>query len=163
MRLYFLRHGIAEEREPGLQDFGRKLTPEGIEEMHRSAAGMKRLGLKFDAILSSPLIRARETAAIVAETLGQEMREEPLLASGAGLEEFRKAVKDQPDGAHVLLVGHEPDLSETISALIGGGMVRMKKGALACVNAREVRADWGELRWLLNPDHLALGAREESP
>jgi phosphohistidine phosphatase len=154
MRLYFLRHGIAEDREIGETDFDRKLTPEGIEEMRRSAVGMKALGLKFDAVLSSPLVRARETAEIVGEALGLEVRLEEALASGAGMQDFARAVKGQPDKAHLLLVGHEPDFSETISALIGGGLVRMKKGALACVDARRMAPDEGELRWLLNPEHL---------
>jgi phosphohistidine phosphatase len=157
MRLYFLRHGIAEDRRPDLPDARRRLTPEGIDEMKAVGRGMKALGLKFDAILTSPLLRARETAEIAADALGarEVLREEPLLASGAGFSDVIRSLEGTGGRAHVLLVGHEPDFSEAVSELIGGGAVRMKKAALACVDASALRPGAGELRWLLEPAQLS--------
>jgi phosphohistidine phosphatase len=157
MRLYFLRHGIAEDRRPDLPDARRRLTSEGVEEMKNVARGMRALDLRFDALFTSPLARARETAEIVAEALKAEerLREEPLLASGCDFGDVAGALQGLPDRSHVLLVGHEPDFSALISDFIGGGAVRMKKAALACVDAPALRPGAGELRWLLNPEHLS--------
>lgn len=153
MRLYFLRHGIAEEREPGRPDSARKLTPAGIAEMERVGAGLKALGLEFDAILTSPLVRARETAEIAAGALKLNVLEEPRLASGAGFGDLQEALESQPERARLLLVGHEPDFSLFVEALTGG-RVRMKKASVALVEARKVEPGIGELRWLLEPGHL---------
>lgn len=157
MRVYFLRHGDAEDRRAGLSDSERRLTGEGIEEMRAVARGMKRLGLEFDRILTSPYLRARETAAIAAEALKQQdrLREEPGLRSGC---EFRDllAVLDavRPD-ERVLLVGHEPDFSTFVSAIIGGGAMRMRKAGLAAVEWTPPEPGAGELLFLLAPTHLA--------
>lgn len=162
MKLYFLRHGIAEDPRAGLPDARRALTPEGEAQMRAVGRGMEALGLRFDAILTSPLARARQTAEIAARELGQgeRVREEPALASGAGLPDLARALEGQPETARLLLVGHEPDFSEMIGALIGGGSVRVKKASLACVEALRVRSGSGELRWLLKPEHLCrLGDR----
>lgn len=156
MKLYFLRHGIAEDRSADGSDAGRRLTSEGIEEMHRVAAGIRTLDLELTVLLASPLVRARETAEIVARTLDVpgKLREEPLLASGCDVQAIAHAVEELAPKARVLLVGHEPDFSEAISDLIGGGSVRMKKASLACVDWPTRRVGGGELRWLLTADQL---------
>lgn len=156
MHLYFLRHGIAEDRQPGLRDYDRKLTPEGIAEMERVGHGMQALGLQFDAILTSPLVRARETAEIAARQLGQEdrLREEPRLASGARFGALQSSLEGLRGGSHVLLVGHEPEFSLFVSLLTGGSEVRMKKASLACLETRAVEPGAGELRWLLEAGQL---------
>jgi phosphohistidine phosphatase len=157
MRLFLLRHGDAEDRRVGLSDAERRLTPEGIEEMKQVARGMRELDLRPDAILSSPLVRARETAELAAAGLGLEtlLRIEPHLASGARFDDFLRAVRGLPADSRVLLVGHEPDLSHVVSTLIGGGRVRMRKAALACVEWSPPQPGTGELRWLLNPEQIA--------
>src|SRR5687768_492507 len=113
MKLFFLRHGIAEDRRSGFPDEQRRLTAEGIDEMRDVGQGMKALGLQFEAILTSPLTRARETAELAARALGQEDRlhEEPRLASGATFSAFEAALQGRSPRDSVLLVGHEPDLS----------------------------------------------------
>lgn len=158
MKLYFLRHGIAEDPGPGTRDFDRRLTPEGITEMEGVGRGLKVLGLDFDAILTSPLVRARETAALAAQALGREDRLticQPL-ASGAGFSDLKSALDGQHSRARVLLVGHEPDMSTLISYLVGGGAVRMKKASLAYVEAFPISPGAGELRWLLTAEQLCL-------
>lgn len=157
MRLYFLRHGVAEDRAPGVPDAGRKLTPEGIVEMKQVALGMKALDLRIGAVITSPLVRARETAVIAARALELEdrLKEDDRLACGCGLRDLGEALAGQDRNARVLLVGHEPDMSEMVGELIGGGVVRMKKAALACVETQALSRGSGELRWLLEPDHAA--------
>lgn len=156
MRLYFLRHGIAEDRHPGGSDHSRRLTPEGVEEMERVSRGMQALGLDFDLILTSPLTRARETAGIVARTLRAEecLREEPRLACGCRLGDLQSVLTHCAGKSRVLLVGHEPDFSTLASALTGGSRVRMKKASLACVATDLPEPGRGELRWLLEAEQL---------
>src|SRR2546427_12020868 len=72
MMLYVLRHGVAEEVGPEGTDGSRRLTPGGRRKLRAAAAGVRGLGVAFDAILTSPLVRAGETAAIVAEALGNQ-------------------------------------------------------------------------------------------
>jgi len=156
MKLYFLRHGIAEEHRPGLPDGERHLTPEGVEEMRAVGRALKLLELELDTVLTSPLVRARDTARLAAEALGLEdrVREEIRLASGCGFQDLAAALEGVPEKARVLLVGHEPDFSTLISQLIGGGAVRMKKASLASVDAPRIAPGAGELRWLLTSGQL---------
>lgn len=156
MKIYFLRHGDAEERQPGLSDAQRQLTAAGIEEMRAVGKGMAALDLRLDTILTSPLIRAAQTAGLAAEALGlmDHLREDQRLASGARFADLDHALQDEKPTARVLLVGHEPDFSSLIAELIGGGNVRIKKAALACVDVTSVSRGAGELRWLLEPEQL---------
>ncbi len=124
MKLYLLRHAIAVERgTPGFEDDSlRPLTEAGRDKMQRIARGMKTLGLSFDHILTSAYVRAEQTATIVAAALGSEKRlmTEPLLAADqephAILTNLAGA---EGESSNVLLVGHEPYLSELASLLIG--------------------------------------------
>ena len=158
MELYFLRHGRAED--PGSRgvsdDFSRALTKKGIEELHAEADGLERLGVQPDVVLTSPLVRARQTAEVVAKRLGvkKEPIETELLAPGCDLEKVRKLVEHHAKRERILLVGHEPDFSAIVGELIGGGAasVEMKKAGLAMIRVdRSVRAGGGVLRWLLPP------------
>jgi phosphohistidine phosphatase len=163
MELYFLRHGKA--AEPGSagagDDFSRALTERGIDELEAEAAALEFLGFKPDVILTSPLIRAKHTAEIVAKRLGLKKRlivAEPL-SSGCDLERLRQLLAHYSNAEKVLLVGHEPDFSAMIGELIGGGAasVEIKKASLAAVKVnRSVRPGGGTLRWLLPPRVLRL-------
>jgi phosphohistidine phosphatase len=153
MRLHFLRHGEAEERRPGLPDGERRLTPAGIREMRDVALGMRALDLRLDAILTSPLARARDTARIVAEALGMQSGEEAWIV-GARVADLAEGLAGMPPGARVLLVGHEPDFSVMVGDLVGGGAVRMRKAGLACVEVASLAPGGGELQWLLTPAQL---------
>lgn len=154
MRLYFLRHGKAESRSSWSGDDGlRPLTADGEATMRREAVAMKRLGVRLALILTSPLVRARRTADIVAETLGMSdaVVEDERLAHGFDAASLATIVADHcPEGA-VMLVGHEPEFSAVVSELIGGGAVVFKKGGLARVDVADVSLRGGELAWLLTP------------
>jgi phosphohistidine phosphatase len=153
MRLYFLRHGIADwpDWDPA-RDHERPLTKDGVKKIKEQARALADLGLKIDAILSSPYARAYQTADIVAGKLGLEVKAEPLLAPGFNADKLAEIVRSFADDQALLLVGHEPNFSMVI-AEITGGRVQMKKGTLARVDVnRELQ---GELVWLLPPKILA--------
>lgn len=153
MKLYLLRHGIAADHGPDGTDASRPLTSEGMDKMRRSARGMQRLDMKLDMLLSSPLVRARQTAEIVGRVLACDMQIADELAPGcdaAGLIELLR----QQAAERVMVVGHEPDFSEMVGALTGGSRVEMKKGALARVNLHSLTIGNGTLMWLLQPHVL---------
>jgi phosphohistidine phosphatase len=155
MELYFLRHGIAADQGPaGMGDAGRPLTKEGIAKMQAEARGMRRLGLKLDALLSSPLVRAHETAAIVGGEFGLDLQQTELLAPGCGLVQLFALLAEYRGLERVMLVGHEPDFSTLIGTLTGGSRVLMKKGGLARVDIERLQQGAGVLTWLLPPHAL---------
>jgi phosphohistidine phosphatase len=122
--------------------------------MKATAKTLARLGLSFDAILSSPYTRAMQTADIVAEQLGLEVVEESRLAPGFNLDRLNEIVSRYPTAQALLLVGHEPTFSATITTLIGGGRITLKKGALARVEITSFEPLGGDLLWLLQPKTL---------
>lgn len=159
MKIYFLRHGAAEERRPGLRDFDRRLTEEGIAEMKRVALGLARLEIEVDHILTSPLPRALETAQIAGAALqaktGVLVTSDELAAGAFGLGELQALVRKTPSAQRLLLVGHEPDFSEVVRDLTGAS-IEMKKAGLAFVETNRIEQDTGVLRWLLTPRQLQL-------
>ncbi|MEA2363516.1 MAG: phosphohistidine phosphatase [Thermoleophilaceae bacterium] len=142
--LWLLRHGDAEDGSP---DAERALTEKGREQARVAGAALKKLDVKVDACLSSPKVRAAETARIACEQLGDvEPQLEPKLAGGP----FDAEALAAGLGDNVLLVGHDPDFSAAIHSLTGA-QVRMKKGGLAGVER-------GELMVLMRPRELnAIG------
>lgn len=141
--IWLLRHGDAEEGSP---DADRRLTERGEREARTAGAALAALGVKLDACLSSPRLRAAETARLACEQVGADrVQLEPALSRGPF-----DAVHLCAGLGEVLLVGHEPDLSNAVRELTGA-RVELKKGALAGVED-------GELRVLLRPgDAAALG------
>jgi len=161
MILYVVRHGIAEERAPAEDDGARRLTPRGRQRIRAAAAGLRALGVQFDVLLTSPLVRAAETAAIVTEVYGGQPvpRELPALAQGAPPVETVRALQPFLRHTHVGIVGHEPGLSEIVALLVTGspeGMaVSLKKGGVAALELRgRSPRTHAKLRWLLAPRHL---------
>jgi phosphohistidine phosphatase len=142
--IWLLRHGDAEQGSP---DAERPLTDKGRRQARIAGAALKELGVEFDACLTSPKVRAADTAAIACEPLGVEPRTEPRLAGGR----FDPIELAAGLGEHVLLVGHEPDFSDAVRDLSGGD-VDFKKGGLAAL-------DGGELRVLMRPAELKRIAR----
>jgi phosphohistidine phosphatase len=137
--LWLLRHAEAEDGSP---DSERQLTKKGRRQAAAAGAALAALGVKFDACLTSPKVRAYETARLACEPLGVEPRHEPKLAGGPFDAEQLAAGLGE-----VLLVGHDPDFSMAIHAMTGA-QVRLKKGGVACV-------DTGELTVLLRPSETA--------
>jgi phosphohistidine phosphatase len=156
MILYFLRHGLASDSNTwNGDDHERPLTNEGVIQIKASANTLKKIGVKVDAILSSPLKRAFQTAQITAKAMDLEVIKDERLAYGFGLESLSKIIAEHPQSAAIMLVGHEPDFSSIVSALTGGSEIIMKKGGLARVDLIESSPPKGELVWLLPPKLLA--------
>ena len=142
--LWLLRHGDAEDGSP---DAERKLTEKGRRQSKAAGAALAALGVKLEACLASPKVRAAQTAELACEALGVEPELEPKLAGGR----FDAEALAAGLGDEVLLVGHDPDFSMAVHALTGA-QVRMKKGGLAGI-------DKGELKVLLRPAELKRIAR----
>jgi phosphohistidine phosphatase len=165
MELYFLRHGIAVEmgRRGFSDDSARPLTARGRRQLRRNSAAIKRLGGKFDLILSSPLVRARQTAEIIARELKLKKRlkfSNALAPGGAARLLLRQLGREKPVPRKILFVGHEPDLGGLISLLATGGrelQLDFKKGGLCKLEAEKLRAGkCATLAWLLTPRQMKL-------
>jgi phosphohistidine phosphatase len=166
MEIYFLRHGDAGSRETWKgTDASRPLSDEGAARMAREASTMALLRLPLDRILASPLVRAQQTAEIVARRLRllDAMTEDDRLAPGFGIDELRSIVREHRGLTGLLLVGHEPDFSSVISACTGGGRVECKKGCLARVDIADPASLSGLLVWLLPPRVLAPNPPSVAP
>ena len=137
--LWLLRHGDAEDGSP---DAERRLTEKGRAQSEAAGAALRALGVELDACLTSPKVRAFETARLACAPLGVEPDAEPRLAGG----EFDALDLVAGRGETVLLVGHDPDFSEAVHTLTGA-RVSMKKGSLAGIGE-------GELKVLLRPAEL---------
>lgn len=147
MRLYFMRHGIAEYSTP---DAERPLTKEGVANTKQAAQKLKALGVSVDHIYSSPRVRARQTAEIVAQALNCEVEIREEVDLGFSITAVEALVRDLDREKSVMFVGHEPDFSTTITSLVGGRIV-MKKGGLARVDVISDQPLLGELVWLIAP------------
>ena len=163
MELYILRHAIAVARETeGFRhDSDRPLTEAGRSKLRRVVRGMNSLGLSFDLILTSPYLRARQTAEIVAKEMGAEKKLErtPHLApDGDPRALIRQITSASTAGERILLVGHEPCLSALISILVSGDErtpITMKKAGLCKVTAQTLRyGRCATLEWLLTPAQM---------
>lgn len=158
MRMYFLRHGLADRSAWSGSDFERPLTPRGMERMGYEAEFIAKLDLALDQIVTSPLTRAYQTAEIVAEHLGllDRMIVDDRLSPGFGRADLAEIIDDHPRAEAIMLVGHEPDFSLTIEGLIGGGSVVCKKGSLARVDLNDAGFLSGELVWLIPPKAMVM-------
>jgi phosphohistidine phosphatase len=158
VRLLIIRHAIAVARgTPGIPDDERPLTPEGRRRFRAAAMGLARIAPRPDAILTSPLPRARQTAEMAAKAWGGPApRDETAMIQGS-LEELSSVLSDHPTDATIALVGHEPHLSWLLAMLIGaedGDRLTFKKGGAACVDLPASLGEGGRLRWFLPPKVL---------
>jgi len=165
MELYLLRHAIAVERgTPGYEmDSKRPLTPDGEEKMERIAEGMRALDLSLNLILSSPYIRARQTADIVAKVFNAQKKMETsvnLAPDGDPKKLISELRESYGSPESILLVGHEPCMSDLASVLLTGrsGLsLVMKKGGLCKLTVDSLQyGRCATLEWLLTPRQLAL-------
>jgi phosphohistidine phosphatase len=167
MNLYILRHGIAAERSaPGFKsDADRPLIPKGRRQLGQITAAMKHMGLDFDLILSSPFLRARQTAEIVTKSLKLKKRlafSDELTPDGDLRMLIRQLNELKPVPENILLVGHEPYLSQLAALLISGGDMagmELKKGGLCKLEAESLHfGQCATLGWLLTPKQMKLMA-----
>ena len=159
LELYLIRHGVAEERgKDWPDDSKRPLTPDGIARLRKVARGLNAVDIAFDQIVTSPLVRTRQTADVFAE----ELKSKPPIATSdalapagtpaAVIQEITKHVRK----ARVALVGHEPNLGELAAQLIGArNPLEFKKGGICRIDFDVLPPKGvGALRWFLTPKIL---------
>jgi phosphohistidine phosphatase len=160
VELYFLRHADAGDPEAWTRpDAERPLSPKGRRQAERLGRHLAALGFEPDAILTSPKVRAAETAEIVGEALGRDATVVDGLAGPLDIEDLAEILADQSSARRIVVVGHDPDFSELAAEIVGAPEVALKKGALARIDldglvGREQRMVHGMLRWLLPPDAI---------
>jgi len=156
---YIMRHGVAVMRSATtfIDDAKRPLTPEGKQKMRAIASGLVRMGFDVDWIVTSPLVRAVETAEIIGELLTSKPPLEfcDALRPGGSAEELLKFLAKRPKCRRVLVVGHEPDLGELAARLMGAGRnanMPFKKGGCCLITFNEFPPKSpGRLVWWLTP------------
>lgn len=160
IELYLVRHAIAAERGPKYpDDRQRPLTPSGAKKFAQAVPGLIELGVHIDFVLTSPLIRARETAILLAAGLKPKppVSETDALAPGARPPAIVDLIKTHArKNRRLALVGHEPDLGELAARLLGArGNVEFKKGGVCLIETDGATpAGPGTLRWMLTPKAL---------
>ena len=148
MYLYFFRHGQADWPDWNQSDDKRPLTKRGRKEIGRIARFLKKLEIELDHIITSPLPRAEQTAATVADCFKLKARPDPILEPGFNAAGLRRLLQKYP-GDHIMIVGHEPDFSMVLSNLTGASL-KLSKAGLALVELdREIKS--GRLLWLFPP------------
>lgn len=159
MNLYILRHGIAADRGVEYPDDDlRPLTDKGIRRMRREAEGMSAIGVAPDLIISSPLVRAIQTAEIVRD--GLDMPHQTAISNALVPEAHPSQIVQEIADSHsslgsVMVVGHEPHMSSLVSYILTGKvswLIRLKKGALC--NMEISASGRGQLLWALAPKQL---------
>ena len=159
MEIYIVRHGIAEEVSKDGSDESRPLTAEGTKKMKEAAAGFARLERKPAHIFSSPLVRAKQTAQLVADALKMKVEEMKELAPARLPAQVCEKLRQLKKVESVMLVGHEPNCSELASYLLlgsGGLNIEFKKGAICLIETRTLEPGSGDLILHLPPAALRL-------
>lgn len=159
LELYLIRHGVAAERGDDYPDDSKRpLTNAGISRLRKEAKALDELGVALDHIITSPLVRTRQTADIFAELLkskpsvSQSDALAPAGTSTAVIQELAKHMRK----ARVALVGHEPNIGELAGRLIGARMpLEFKKGAICRIDFEVFPPKGiGQLRWFVTPRML---------
>lgn len=154
MKLYFFRHAVAEDDPMGTRDHQRELTPKGVERTKLTAPILVRLGVQPDRLYSSPLVRAVQTAELLAPALRLTVQVRDDLGFGFDSAAVERLIADGGDDDDLMFVGHEPGISSVVAEMTGGS-IQMKKGGLARVDVDMRNPLLGTLVWLLAPKVFA--------
>ncbi|MBD2564586.1 MULTISPECIES: phosphohistidine phosphatase SixA [Nostoc] len=163
MELYLIRHGIAEDKGLGIKDEERSLTKEGRQKTEKVAQKLVKLGLSFDLILTSPLVRARQTADIlISEKLSSQLEESSHLAHDGQISSWLKdwlEPRNYSQNTQLALVGHEPDLTNWAEILLWGEVKEslvLKKAGMIGIKLPETGSPLGrsQMFWLTPPKYL---------
>jgi phosphohistidine phosphatase len=151
-QLWFLRHGEAEPHD-ARPDIDRRLTERGEEQSRVAGRALAKLGVSFQLVVTSPRIRALDTARLACLELGCDFVVDNALSSGFELDDALGLARAAGEYKRVLFVGHNPDFVQIVHDLTGA-ISEMKKGGVAGVRMRAQRS--GELLVLLRPRELVL-------
>jgi phosphohistidine phosphatase len=159
LELYLIRHGVAAERgEDYPDDSKRPLTNAGISRLKKEAKALDELGVAFDHIITSPLVRTKQTADIFAESLKSKpsvSSSDALAPAGTSTAVIQELAKHMRKG-RIALVGHEPNIGELAGRLIGARMpLEFKKGGICRIDFEVFPPKGiGQLRWFVTPRML---------
>lgn len=159
LELYLIRHGLAAERgDKYPDDSKRPLTSEGIAALRKEAKALAHLDVAFEQIISSPLVRTRQTAEVFSQLLPGNppiALSDALAPAGAPAGVFQELAKYMRKGS-IALVGHEPNIGELAARLIGARVpIEFKKGAICRIDFEVFPPKGpGQLRWFLTPRML---------
>ncbi|MBN3947719.1 MAG: phosphohistidine phosphatase SixA [Nostoc sp. NMS7] len=163
MELYLIRHGIAEDKGLGIKDEERSLTKEGRQKTEKVAQKLVKLGLNFDLILTSPLVRSRQTAEIlIAEKLSSQLEESSHLAPDGEISSWLKdwlEPRNYSQNSQLALVGHEPGFTNWAEILLWGEVkasLVLKKAGMIGIKLPETGSPLGrsQMFWLTPPKYL---------
>jgi phosphohistidine phosphatase SixA len=154
--LHLLRHADAGDAQAWEGDDDvRPLSEKGVRQSERLGLHLALAGFDPDVIVTSPKLRASQTADIVASALGKTVTVDDRLGGHVGLVTIEKVLKDHGAAKQPVLVGHDPDFSDVLATLVGSRTLPMKKAALARIDlVIGLEPGGGVLRWLLPPDAL---------
>ncbi|MBZ0301069.1 MAG: phosphohistidine phosphatase SixA [Anaerolineae bacterium] len=151
MKLYLVRHGKAEPADGKIDDHDRPLTADGAARLETTAAVIARLNLKPDHIYSSPRVRARQTAEIIARALHKDVEILEAVDFDFSVQAVQVVTKDLGPDAEIMFVGHNPSMEQVVQMLTGAN-VMMKVGSLARIDIDLPQEPLrGQLTWLLAP------------
>lgn len=159
LELYLIRHGVAAERGSDYPDDSKRpLTSEGIAKLRREAKALAALGVDVDQIISSPLVRTKQTADVFAQILPSTppvATADALAPAGTPTAVFQEIAKHMRKG-RIALVGHEPNIGELAARLIGARTpIEFKKGAICRIDFEVLPPKGqGQLRWFVTPRML---------
>src|SRR4051794_28042580 len=154
--LYLVRHAHAGDPARWTGDDARRpLSAKGRLQADTVARHLVSLAVDLDVIITSPLVRARQTADTIARALDMAVQVEDRVAQGLSMSALERVLADAGDPGAALVVGHDPDFSDLLANLAGAGSIPFRKGAIARFEARRpLRAGDAILRWLIPPDAL---------
>ena len=159
MEIYLMQHGPALPKE---QDPDEGLSPAGEARIHASGKALKKMGISFDAILSSPKKRSKQTATIVAEETGfppEKIMETEKVKAMSPPEETIKALAEYSGDVKILIAGHLPSVAEVASFLLTEGSkatVAFEMGGCCRIDVEDLPTHSGNLKWYLIPEQLKL-------
>jgi phosphohistidine phosphatase len=157
MKLYLVRHAEAVDRTPFLGEFGRYLTDDGRRQFRKTAAAVARLGLDPDCLVTSPLVRAVQTAELLAQAVGFGglVIAADELAPGFDRRGLETVMQRYVPGKQLVCVGHEPDLGELAADLLGlSSPCPFKKGAVVCLRFDPLSGERATFRWMARGSSL---------
>lgn len=154
--LHLLRHAHAGDATSWAEpDAVRPLTDKGRRQAERLGRFLADRGFRTDLVLTSPKVRAAQTAEVVAALLGVTVAVDDRLGDMLEVRTVERILAEHGDPGAPVLVGHDPDFSDLVASLCGAGQVPMRKGSLARIEIeRPLREGGGTLRWLIPPDLL---------